>query len=156
MRTTGRRRWRRAYLKIWHWDDPVLGGAASVLTIHNIAHQGKYDRADYAYLGLQWGNFTADKFEDFGGINLLKGGILLRRHGDDGEPDLRGRDPRRRSAATASAPYLTDKGDRYWGILNGADYDHWDPATDPLIPARYAPDDLAGKARLQAERCSGD
>jgi starch synthase len=64
-----------AYLKIWHWNDAVLGDASSVLTIHNIAHQRKYNRADYPYLGLQWANFTPDKFEHFGGINLLKGGI---------------------------------------------------------------------------------
>jgi starch synthase len=31
-----------AYLKIWHWNDPVLGGAASLLTIHNIGYQGAY------------------------------------------------------------------------------------------------------------------
>jgi Glycogen synthase len=64
-----------AYLKIWHWNDPVLGGAASVLTIHNIAYQGVYDAVHYPYLGLQWGNFTPDKFEDHGRINFLKGGI---------------------------------------------------------------------------------
>jgi starch synthase len=139
-----------AYLKIWHWDDPMLGAAASVLTIHNIGHQGKYDRADYAYLGLQWGNFTTDKFEDFGGINLLKGGIHY--------ADL---------VTTVSPTYaeetcgeiggngldavLAAKADRYWGILNGADYEHWDPAIDPLIPARYGSDDLAGKAACKAK-----
>jgi len=52
-----------------------MGGAASVLTIHNVAYQGNYDTGCYDYLGLQWGNFTADKFEDHGRINFLKGGI---------------------------------------------------------------------------------
>lgn len=41
-----------AYLKIWHWNDPILGGAASVLTIHNVAYQGNYDTGCYDYLGL--------------------------------------------------------------------------------------------------------
>jgi starch synthase len=31
------------------------------------------------------------------------------------------------------------------GILNGADYGEWNPETDPLIPARYSAEDLAGK-----------
>ena len=65
-----------AYLKIWHWNDGVLGGAASVLTIHNIGHQGKYPASNYDYLGLQRDNFTSAKFEDFGAVNLLKGGIV--------------------------------------------------------------------------------
>ena len=139
-----------AYLKIWHWDDAMLGSAASVLTIHNIAHQGKYDRADYAYLGLQWGNFTADKFEDLGGINLLKGGIYYAdlvttvspTYADETRGDVGG---------NGLGPVLADKGDRYWGILNGADYEHWDPAIDPLLPVRYHPGDLMGKAICKAE-----
>jgi starch synthase len=31
------------------------------------------------------------------------------------------------------------------GILNGADYEHWDPETDPHIAANYSVDDMAGK-----------
>jgi len=134
-----------AYLRIWHWDDAVLGGAASVLTIHNIAHQGKYDRSDYDYLGLQWANFTDDKFEDFGGINLLKGGIAYAdlvttvspTHAAETRGDIGG---------NGLGPWLTAKGDRYRGILNGADYEHWNPANDPLIAACYAPGAMAGKA----------
>lgn len=139
-----------AYLKIWHWDDAMLGGAASVLTIHNVAHQGKYDRADYAYLGLQWGNFTTDKFEDFGGINLLKGGIHYADLVTTVSPTY-AEETRGEIGGNGLGPLLAAKGDRYWGILNGADYAHWDPAIDPLIPASYGPDDLAGKARCKAE-----
>jgi starch synthase len=134
-----------AYLKIWHWDDDGLGGAASVLTIHNIAHQGKYDRADYAYLGLQPGNFTTDKFEDFGGMNLLKGGIHYADLVTTVSPTY-AEETCGAIGGNGLGPCLAAKRDRYWGILNGADYDHWDPANDPLIPARYRPDDIAGKA----------
>jgi starch synthase len=134
-----------AYLKVWHWDDPVLGAAASVLTIHNIAHQGKYDRSDYDYLGLQWGNFTTDKFEDFGGINLLKGGIAFADLVTTVSPSY-AEETRGEIGGNGLGPWLTAKGEDYWGILNGADYEHWDPAIDPLIAARYGPGDLAGKA----------
>jgi starch synthase len=139
-----------AYLKIWHWDDAMLGGAASVLTIHNIAHQGKYDRADYPYLGLQWGNFTADKFEDLGGINLLKGGIHYADLVTTVSPSY-AEETCGEVGGNGLGPVLADKGDRYWGILNGADYEHWDPAIDPLLPMRYHPGDLIGKAGCKAE-----
>ena len=53
-----------------------IGQRGERLTIHNIGHQGKYPASNYDYLGLQRDNFTSGKFEDFGGINMLKGGIV--------------------------------------------------------------------------------
>jgi starch synthase len=139
-----------AYLKIWHWNDPVLGGAASVLTIHNIAYQGKYDAGVYNYLGLGWGNFTADKFEDFGGTNFLKGGIVYADMVNTVSPTYAA-ETRTPALGYGLAPYLNDRGGDYLGIVNGVDYDQWDPATDPLIPANYTPDDLGGKAVCKHE-----
>lgn len=134
-----------AYLKIWHWNDPILGRAASVLTIHNIAYQGVYSGEHYDYLGLQWPNFTSDKFEDHGRINFLKGGIVYADVVNTVSPTY-ANETRTPEGGYGLAPYLNNKGDRYVGILNGVDYARWDPATDPLIPARYSAADLSGKA----------
>lgn len=139
-----------AYLKIWHWNDPLLGGVASVLTIHNIAYQGKYPASHYDYLGLQWGNFTPDKFEDYGAINFLKGGIVYADMVNTVSPTY-ANETRTPALGYGLAPYLNDKGDNYVGILNGVDYTQWNPAVDNLIPARYTPDDLAGKRICKAE-----
>ncbi len=139
-----------AYLKIWHWNDPLLGSAASVLTIHNIAYQGKYPASHYDYLGLQWGNFTPDKFEDYGAINFLKGGIVYADVVNTVSPTY-ANETRTPAIGYGLAPYLNDKGDNYVGILNGVDYTQWNPAVDNLIPARYTPDDLTGKRICKAE-----
>jgi starch synthase len=139
-----------AYLKIWHWNDPVLGAAASVLTIHNIVHQGKYNRADYDYLGLRWANFTPDKFEDSGEINFLKGGIHYADLVTTVSPTY-AEETRGVIGGSGLGPMLSAKGGQYWGILNGADYDRWDPSKDPLIPARYGRDDMRGKAVCKRE-----
>ncbi len=139
-----------AYLKIWHWADPVLGSAASLLTIHNVAYQGVYNAADYNYLGLQWGNFTADKFEDHGRINLLKGGIHYADMVNTVSPTY-ANETRTPIGGFGLAPYLNNKGENYIGILNGADYARWNPGTDPLIPARYTRQDLSGKAICKSE-----
>jgi len=133
-----------AYLKIWHWDDQVLGAAASVLTIHNIGYQGKYPARDYAYTGLQSGNFTSRKFEDHGAMNYLKGGIHYSDMVNTVSPSY-ARETRTPELGYGMAMYLNDKGDRYLGILNGVDYDDWNPATDALIPQTYTTKDLSGK-----------
>jgi starch synthase len=139
-----------AYLKIWHWNDPVLGKAASVLTIHNIAYQGVYDARHYPYLGLQWINFTPDKLEDHGRINFLKGGIVYADMVNTVSPTY-ARETRTPEGGYGLAPYLNDKGENYIGILNGVDYNRWNPETDPLIPTRYSAKDLSGKAVCKRE-----
>jgi len=139
-----------AYLKLWHWDDPVLGRAASVLTIHNIAYQGVYGTESYNYLGLQARNFTPDKFEDHGRVNFLKGGIHFADAVNTVSPTYAD-ETRTPEFAYGMAPQLNGKGASYVGILNGVDYDDWNPAVDQLIPARYTPEDLSGKAACKAE-----
>ncbi len=139
-----------AYLKIWHWDDAMLGKAASVLTIHNIAYQGVYPASNYAYLGLQRSNFTSDKFEDHGAVNFLKGGIYYADVLNTVSPTYAD-ETRTPALGYGLAPYLNNRGADYVGILNGIDTAEWNPATDKLIPARYSADDLAGKAVCKRE-----
>jgi len=133
-----------AYLKIWHWNDPILGGIASVLTIHNIGYQGIYPKLHYDYIGLGEGNFTPDKFECFGAVNFLKGGIYFADMINTVSPSY-ARETKTPSGGFGLDPYLRKKEDRYIGILNGADYSQWDPGTDCFLPCNYSIDKMHGK-----------
>ncbi len=139
-----------AYLKVWHWDDPVLGGAASLLTIHNIGYQGKYGAEHYDYIGLQWSNFTPEKFEDYGMVNFLKGGVYYADVVNTVSPTYAD-ETRAPDHPAGLAPALSNKGANYVGILNGIDYSHWNPEIDPLIPANYSVANLRGKAVCKNE-----
>jgi len=139
-----------AYLKIWYWNHPTLGKAACALTIHNVAYQGTYDAGNYRWLGFHPGHLVPDIFEDFGRLNLLKGGI----HYADVVNTV---SPTHAKEITAPhggfglAPYLTNKGDCFKGILNGVDYADWSPENDKLIPAQYSLKNMKGKAVCKAE-----
>jgi starch synthase len=134
-----------AYLKTWHWNDPTLGGAASVLTIHNIAYQGVYSLDHYSYLGLQSDNFSPEKFEDHGRVNMLKGGIYFSDAVNTVSPTY-ANETRTPQLGFGLAPYLNNKGRDYYGILNGVDYDEWDPGNDHYISNQYTAEDMSGKA----------
>jgi starch synthase len=120
------------------------------LTIHNVAYQGVYTAEHFSYLGLQWGNFTPAKFEDHGRVNMLKGGIFYADMVNTVSPTY-ANETRTPFLAHGLAPYLSDKGENYVGILNGVDYEIWDPRSDPLLPARYSAKDLSGKAVCKAQ-----
>jgi starch synthase len=124
-----------AYLKIWHWNDPQLSNTASLLTIHNIAYQGCYPKNHYDYLGLGWENFTDEKFESYGRINLLKGGI----HYSDAlvavSPTF-AREIKEPNGGFGLAPYLGNRAADLEGILNGIDYAIWDCTLFPVRPYR--------------------
>jgi len=134
-----------ALLKKSYREDPLFKNCASVLTIHNIAYQGRYNRYYYDLIGLGEDDFTSDKFECYHDVNFLKGGIY---YADMVNTVSQGYAAETRTSLGGYGldTYLNRKGDDYRGILNGADYSQWNPETDKLIPANYSIYDLKGKS----------
>jgi len=132
------------YLKTRYAADPVLGAAASIFTIHNIAYQGNYSSEWLPQLGLGWDVFTTDGLEFWLQASLLKAGIMFSdlvttvspRYADElMTPEF----------AFGFEGILRHRAAQLTGILNGIDADVWNPAEDRYLPTPYQSEDLAGK-----------
>src|SRR5256886_6718185 len=133
---------------------PELARVRTVLTLHNLAYQGRFRADRWPLLNLDARYFVPEFLEFHGEINYLKAGIVLADALTTVSP---------RYAAEIQTPAFGEGLDGVLrarraalrGILNGIDDGVWNPATDPHLPARYDAHDLAGKARckqaLQAE-----
>ncbi len=138
-----------AYQKLWFWDNPIVGSAATVLTIHNARYQGIYGKDNYEYFGFDWSHFNSDSFEDHDRVNMLKAGIHFADVVNTVSPT------HAKEIATPHSEfgldyYLNKKGDHFTGILNGIDYEEWCPENDTLIPENFSKDNLAGKSICKA------
>lgn len=125
--------------------DPDFEDTGSLLTIHNLQHQGKFSKHAMDLLGVGWEHYNADELEDFGGINLLKGGIV---HADAINAVSRKYAQEIRTPAFGWGLHrlIDANAHKLFGILNGVDYEEWSPVTDPFIAEHFDTDDLAGKA----------
>lgn len=138
------------YLRSLYFFDPVLRKVPSVFTIHNAGYQGWFPADTMPRLMLPWDMFTFDKLEMYDQVNLLKGALVYsdalttvsRAYAQEIQtPEFgNGLDDvfRRRSADL-------------FGILNGVDYDEWDPAKDKYIAAHYTADNLKGKKECRRD-----
>ncbi len=124
--------------------------AASVLTIHNIAFQGVFPM-DYAdLLGLPGHLRGIDGVEFWGQLSMLKAGIQFADALTTVSPTY-AREIQTEAFGAGLEGVLRARSQRLTGILNGIDTRLWNPQTDPLIPRRYGPQELAGKAQNKAE-----
>ena len=123
---------------------PEIASAKTVLTVHNIAFQGNFWRADWHYLNLDDYLFSPAYLEFYQNFSLLKGGLIFA-------------DKITTVSPTHAAEIMTNeqgfglegvlhhRAKDLIGILNGIDYNQWNPATDPVIAKQYSVNDLDGK-----------
>lgn len=122
-----------------------LGRAASVFTIHNLAHQGIFDRSLLDYARIPDSVFRPDGLECFGMVNLMKGGLYHSTKLTTVSPSY-SREIQTAEYGCGLEHVLHFRAADLIGILNGIDSEVWNPLTDTLIPQRYGRDDMAGKA----------
>ncbi len=113
-------------------------GAAvpSVLTIHNIAFQGRYDASVFAGLGLPDAAFALDGVEYYGGVGLLKAGLASASAITTVSPSY-AEEIRRAEYGMGLEGLIEARRDRVSGIVNGIDPAIWSPETDTSLASRY-------------------
>ncbi len=115
----------------------------TVHTIHNIAHQGLF-----AYDCLNGWGFRPDSywgaFEFYGQVNLMKGAINNSDAVTTVSPSYSW-DIQTRDGGFGLDGVMAANKHKLRGILNGIDYDIWNPRTDRLISAHYDAKNLEGK-----------
>ncbi|MBP8645745.1 MAG: glycogen synthase GlgA [Syntrophobacteraceae bacterium] len=137
-----------------HWRyDPSFSHAAVVFTIHNLAYQGIMPARQFALTRLPSEVFTIGGMEFWGQCNLLKAGLVYSDFITTVSPRY-SREIQEPQFGHGLDGVLRERRDRLVGILNGIDYNQWDPATDPLIPRRYSSRDLEGKGECKRVLCS--
>lgn len=132
------------FLNTVYKDDPYVGNAASILTVHNMQHQGTFYPGLMEVLDIGWEHFTFLGLEQDDEVNLLKGGIC---HATLLNTVSQGyaREIQTAEYGWGLEDLLRERSKDLRGILNGVDYGEWNPETDPYLPARYSKDDLSGK-----------
>lgn len=118
-------------------NNPFYHGIKSIMTIHNLKFQGIWDKKTVQDItGLSSYYFAPDKLEAYGDANYLKGGIVY--------ADM---------VTTVSQTYAEEIKTPFYGegldglmnarsnclrgIVNGLDYDVWNPETDTYIVNNY-------------------
>ncbi|KJU82507.1 glycogen synthase [Candidatus Magnetobacterium bavaricum] len=131
-------------------DEPMLGNSATLLTIHNLQHQGEFYEGLMDVLGIGWDHFNYMELEKDGNTDLLKGGIY---HATIVNTVSEGyaRQIQTPEFGFGLDGVLRDRASDLYGIINGVDYSEWNPQTDKLIAANYSVDDLTGKALCKAD-----
>lgn len=126
--------------------DPRYRQIPTVFTIHNLAHQGRSGWDVFNYLGVQTSKLRE---EGPGEVNFMARGIYHATMINTVSPTYA-----REIMTPAGGAYLDEllhhRAFDVHGILNGLDYDEWNPASDPRLTARFAPDHL--EARLYNKR----
>lgn len=137
--------WQTALAPVWLTADH-LSAAASVMTIHNLAFQGLFPPAVADAIALPVDTYAVEGTEFYGQLSFLKGGLHYADALTTVSPTY-AHEIQETGHGWGLEGLLARRRNDLIGIVNGIDDRIWDPATDPLIAARYTEHNLHAKAR---------
>ncbi len=124
--------------------DPTFFGTKCLHTIHNLGYQGNFPPAVLGELGLSASDFHPAGFEFYGDVSFLKAGIVWSDAISTVSPTY-AREIQTPEYGFGFDGLLRSRASKLTGILNGIDFDQWNPATDPHLPDHYTAANLSGK-----------
>jgi len=139
-----------AYLKSIYRTSKLFKKTATLFTIHNIAYQGIFSSPLFPVTALPSRLFSVDGLEFWGQISLLKAGVLFSELVTTVSARY-SREIQTKEFGYGLEGVLTARRAHLSGVLNGVDYEEWNPEKDPYIAAPYTPQDLSGKMVCKKE-----
>lgn len=143
------------FLKLEHQGDERYANIKTVFSIHNLKYQGVFGKNVMTdVLGMDWKYFNNGDLEFNDAVNFMKGGIIY--------ADIVGT-VSRTYAQEIQYPYfgeqldglLRSRSNSLVGIVNGIDYDVYNPQTDKNIFVNYGPESVSlkrnNKVKLQEQ-----
>ena len=144
------------YLKERFQGNDFFRGMKAVMTIHNLKFQGRWDKKVVQEItGLPDYYFTPDKLEMFGDANLLKGGLTYA-DAITTVSEAYAKEIRTTFYGEGLDGLLNARAADLRGIVNGIDYDEFDPEKDKLIThnfnaINFRKEKVRNKVELQKE-----
>jgi starch synthase len=127
----------------------ALGEQRVCYTIHNFCHQGLTGPEVLwaTQLGRVEHFLHPDRLGDdthHGAVNPMKGGVVYSNFVTT-VSDNHAAEARYGDSGFGLGHALWKHQDKFGGVLNGVDYDVWNPEVDPYIPVRYSADEIERK-----------
>jgi starch synthase len=139
------------FLKTLYAPVPLFAGSKSVLTIHNIGYQGVIARDFIGDLGLAGAEAQLDAADlSAGFINPLKTGLKFADTVTTVSPTY-AREITETPLGMGMQETLRARANPVVGILNGVDYQEWDPRHDKHLKTHFSAEDLEGKRANKRE-----
>jgi starch synthase len=127
-------------------QDNFFKNSRSVMTVHNIGYQGLFPKSEFHKLGLSEKLFDVSGLEFYGEISLLKGGIVFADIVNTVSPTY-AKEIQTDEYGFGLEGLLKERASSVFGILNGLNYDIWNPEMDKYITANFSSSGLAAKAQ---------
>lgn len=140
------------YLRTIYSSNEKLRSIPVLLTIHNLSFQGLFSPDEiWKYIELNYNSFFhMEGLEFYGRVNFLKGGIIYSDIITTVSPTY-SKEIQEAEQGCGLEGLLKKRNQYLYGVLNGVDYEIWNPEIDPFIPYHYSLDDLSGKIKCKRE-----